>query len=151
MSPKKVISSTTTASRAGRDAAFARPQDLPDEWYGIWESLVTDMRKESQALPMNTMMALLVERIATTYVQVRMLEGGEKGADLEYLREIQALWLKFVKEFAVQLHRNSQTPEARFVASFKAAVNTAVRKAGPDSTVRDLLPILAEELSAYDI
>jgi len=108
------------------------------------------MRRESQALPMNTMMALLMERIATTYVQVRMLEGT-KQVDREYLREIQALWLKFVKEFAVQLHRNSQTPEARYIASFKAAVNTAVRKAGPDCMVRDLLPILAEELSAYDV
>jgi len=29
------------------------------------------MQRESQALPMSTMMALLVERIATMYVQVR--------------------------------------------------------------------------------
>lgn len=147
MPPRQVRS---TVVRPGRDAAFARPQDLPDQWYQVWEELVSNMRRESQALPMNTMMGLLVERIATTYVHVRMKEG-KRGADLEYLREMQSLWLKFVKEFAVQLHRNSQTPEQRFVAGFKAAINSAVRKAGPDATVRDLLPILAEELSAYDI
>ena len=139
-----------TVTGSSRESVFTRPQDLPDEWYTIWENLVTDMRRESQALPMNTMMALLVERIATMYVQVRMQEGSGPD-DLEYLRSLQGLWLKFVKEFSVQLHRNSQTPEQRFVAGFKAAVSTAARKAGPSATVRDFLPILAQELEAYGV
>jgi hypothetical protein len=148
MAPRQIRS--FTVPRTGKDAAFVRPQDFPDEWYQVWEELVSSMRRESQSLPMNTMMGLLVERIATTYVQVRMREGKHE-TDLEYLQEMQSLWLKFVKEFAVQLHRNSQTPEQRFVAGFKAAINSAVRKAGPDATVRELLPILAEELAVYDI
>lgn len=129
---------------------FVRPQALPEEWYRVWEQLVSDMRRESQALPMSTMMALLVERIATMYVQVRMLEGKE-GTDWEYLRTMQHLWMKFMTEFATQLHRNSQTPEQRFAAGFRAAVNSAMRKVGPDATVRELLPVLAEELEPYDI
>ena len=147
MSPRQIRSTTVSS---GKDVAFARPQDLPDEWYRVWEELVTNMRRESQALPMNTMMGLLIERIATTYVHVRMQEK-KRVADPEHLQNMQALWLKFIKEFSVQLHRNSQTPEQRFVAGFKAAVNTAVRKAGPDATVRELLPILAQELESYDI
>lgn len=134
----------------GKDLVFTRPQDFPDNWYEIWEALVADMRRESQALPMSTMMALLVERIATMYINVRRLEGPD-GADWEQLREMQKLWLDFNKEFAAQLHRNSQTPEQRYVAGFKAAVNAAVRRAGPEATVRELLPVLAEELRDYDV
>jgi hypothetical protein len=145
MPPRQIGGSTSTS----RNVVFTRPQDLPDDWYAIWENLVTDMRRESQALPMSTMMALLVERIATMYVQVRMQEGNQ--ADMEYLQALQGLWLKFVKEFSVQLHRNSQTPEQRFVAGFKAAVSTAARKAGPNATVREFLPILSTELEAYGV
>lgn len=136
----------------GKEMVFARPQDLPEDWYRVWEQLISDMRREAQALPMSTMMALLVERIATMYVEVRRHEGGEPGQrDWEYLRTLQTLWLKFMTEFATQLHRNSQTPEQRYMAGFRAAFNTAVRQVGPDAPVRDLLPVLAEALEAYDI
>jgi hypothetical protein len=134
----------------GKELVFARPEGLPEDWYRVWEQLVSDMSRESQALPMSTMMSLLVERIATMYVQVRRLEGTQE-IDWEYLRTMQTLWLKFLTEFSAQLHRNSQSPEQRFVAGFKAAVNAAVRRAGPDATVRELLPVLAEELETYDI
>lgn len=147
MPPRRALAPT---GGTAREMVFARPQALPEDWYRVWEQLVSDMRRESQALPMSTMMALLVERIATMYVQVRMEEGARKS-DWEYLRSVQALWLKFMTEFATQLHRHSQSPEQRFVAGFKAAVNSAVRRAGPEATVRELLPILAEELEEFDV
>jgi hypothetical protein len=145
MAQRQVTTGTT-----GREMVFARPEALPEDWYRVWEQLVSDMRRESQALPMSTMMALLVERIATMYVQVRMLEG-ERGTDWEYLRTMQMLWLKFMTEFATQLHRNSQTPEQRFVAGFKAALNSAAREAGPDMKLRDFMPILAQSLESFDV
>lgn len=134
----------------GREAIFARPQELPDDWYQLWENLVTDMRRESEALPMNTMMALLIERIATMYVHVRRQEAAN-ALDAEDMRELNRLWLRFMTEFATQLHRHSQTPEQRFVAGFKAAVNAAVRKVGRHATVEQLLPVLAEELQEYNV
>jgi len=145
MTAKKQVS-----SGGGKDLIFVRPQDLSEDWYLRWEGLVTDMRRESAALPMNTMMTLLIERIATMYVQVRRQEDA-KALDWEQLRGMQKLFLNFMTEFSTQLHRNSQTPEQRFVAGFKAAVNAAVRQAGPEATVRELLPILAEELREYDV
>jgi hypothetical protein len=140
-----------TTGVVGKDLVFSkRPQDLPREWYATWDALVTDMRKESAALPMNTMMTLLLERIATSYVMARIHEDAD-DIDLEQQRSMQKLWLNFVSEFSTQLHRNSQTPEQRFMAAFKAAVTTAVRKVGPDATVRELLPVLAEELNEFDV
>jgi hypothetical protein len=127
-----------------------RPQDLPEQWYAMWDGLIADMRRESQALPMNTMMSLLVERIATMYVMTRQREDAGE-TDWDQLKEMQKLWLNFMSEFAAQLHRNSQTPEDRFVARFKAALTAAARRAGPDATVRDLMPILAEELREFDV
>jgi hypothetical protein len=127
-----------------------RPQQLPDEWYRMWDGIVTDMRRESEALPMTTMMTLLIERIATMYVQVRRQEAAN-ALDVEQLEMLNKLWLRFTTEFSTQLHRNSQTPEQRFVAGFKAAMNAALRRAGPDSTVRELMPILAEELAEYNV
>jgi hypothetical protein len=127
-----------------------RPQDLPPAWYAMWDGLVTDMRRESQALPMNTMMSLLVERIATMYVMTRVREDA-KDTDWDQLKEMQKLWLNFMTEFAAQLHRNSQTPEERFVARFKASLTSAARIAGPDATVRELMPILADELREFDV
>jgi hypothetical protein len=140
-----------TTGVVGKDLVFSkRPQDLPREWYATWDALVTDMRKESAALPMNTMMTLLLERIATSYVMARIHEDAD-DIDLEQQRSMQKLWLNFVSEFSTQLHRNSQTPEQRFMAAFKAAVTTAVRKVGPDATVRELLPVLAAELNEFDV
>lgn len=138
---------------AGRDdLIFSRPQDLPDDWYQTWDKLVSDMRKEAKALPMNTMMLLLVERIATNYIMVRMQEArGAANIDWEELRSMQKLWLNFMTEFATQLHRNSQTPEQRFMAEFRTAVTAAMRKVGPDATVRDLMPVLAEEMAAFGL
>jgi hypothetical protein len=136
---------------SGKDLVFkTRPQDLPEQWYGMWDALVGDMRKESAALPMSTMMTLLLERIATSYVMVRQHEDAD-DTDWEQLRGMQKLWLQFVTEFSTQLHRNSQTPEQRFLAAFKAAVTSAVRKVGPDATVRELMPVLAEELNEFDV
>lgn len=140
-----------TTGTAGKDLVFKqRPQDLPEEWYSMWDALVADMRHESAALPMNTMMTLLIERVATMYVMVRKSERANE-IDWDQMREMQKLWLNFMTEFSTQLHRNSQSPEARFMASFKAAVTTAVRKVGPDATVRDLMPVLAEELASFDV
>jgi hypothetical protein len=127
-----------------------RPQDLPQEWYDMWDALVADMRRESAALPMNTMMTLLIERVATMYVLVRKSEDITE-TDWEQLRGMQKLFLNFMTEFSTQLHRNSQTPDQRFMAAFKAAVTAAVRRVGPDATVRELMPILAEELNDFDV
>jgi hypothetical protein len=117
----------------------------------MWDALVADMRRESAALPMNTMMTLLIERVATMYTLVRMEEDKTTSVDWEQLRGMQKLWLNFMTEFSTQLHRNSQTPEQRFMASFKAAVTAAVRRVGPEATVRQLMPILAEELNDFDV
>jgi hypothetical protein len=136
----------------GKDLVFSkRPQDLPREWYDMWDALVADMRRESAALPMNTMMTLLIERVATMYTLVRMEEDKTTSVDWEQLRGMQKLWLNFMTEFSTQLHRNSQTPEQRFMASFKAAVTAAVRRVGPEATVRELMPVLAEELNDFDV
>lgn len=143
-----IVSGRVTTRSAA--AVFTRPQELPDDWYRVWDSLIEDMRRESQALPMNTMMMLLIERIATMYVNVRRQEAAN-ALDAEDLRELNKLWLRMMNEFSTQLHRHSQTPEQRFVAGFKAALNSALRKAGPDATVRHLMPILAEELQEYNV
>lgn len=146
MPPRNQVSQGVT----GREMVFARPQNLSEDDYRTWEQLITDMRKEAQALPMSTMMALLMERIATMYVMIRRAEE-DRNSDWEYLRTLQALWLRIIAEFATQLHRNSQTPEQRYMAGLKAALNAAFRRAGPDATVRELMPILAEELEAFDV
>lgn len=116
----------------------------------MWDGLVADMLRESRVLPMNTMMSLLVERIATMYVTIRMQEASQ-DSNAEDLRSTQKLFLNFMTEFSAQLRRNSQTPEERFLARFKASVTTAVRKVGPDATVRELMPVLAEELSSFGV
>lgn len=135
----------------GKELIFARPQDLPEDWYVVWERLVSDMGREAQALPMSTMMSLLVERIATLYVKLRMEEGSGNSIDWELWKVFHSLWLKMHSEFSTQVHRSSQTPEQRFVASFKAAFNAAVREAGPDMTLRDFMPLLAQALEEFDV
>jgi len=145
------MTGAAVTSGAGKDLVFSqRPQDLPDAKYAMWDALITDMRRESAALPMNTMMTLLIERIATMYVMVRFREDAGE-TDWDQLRGMQKLWLNYMTEFASQLQRNSLTPEERFLARFKASVTAAVRRVGPKATVRELLPVLAEELSEYGV
>lgn len=114
----------------------------------MWEKLITDMRRDSEALPMNTVMNLLAERIATLYVQVRLHEDVQ-DMDYEDARSLQRLWLNICTELNTQLHRNSQTPDQRFVATFKASFSAALREAGPDCMLRDFMPIVASHLREY--
>lgn len=150
--PATHMADSQVSRTSSKDRIFARPQDLPEDWYRLWESLITDMRREAQALPMNTMMSLLMERIATNYVLVKRYENRPaRELDWEQHRQLQKLWLTFLTEFSTQLHRNSQTPEQRFVAEFKAAITGALRTVGPDASVRDLMPVLAEALRDFGI
>lgn len=138
-----------TAASKRLEPVFSRPQDLPEHWYEMWDGLVTDMRREAQALPMNTMMSLLVERTATMYVKIRLMEAG--GGHGEEVNTAQKLWLQYMSEFSRQLRLLDQTPEQRFISGVKAAITAALRKVGPDATVKDLLPVLTHELREYDV
>lgn len=133
-----------------RNLVMIRPEHLPEQWYEMWDQLVSDMRRESESLPMNTMMLLMIERIATLYVKVRQSED-ENAYDQEMLNDLNKLWLRMCNELGTQLHRHSQTPEQRFIAGLKSALNSAARTAGPDCLLRDFMPILAEHLREYDI
>ena len=128
-----------------------KPQDLPDNWFEMWESLITDMRREAQALPLKTAQLILIERLATLYVRVRMLEESPRAADWEQVRDFNRLIIRLGGEIAAQINRHSMTPEQRFVGQFKAAINAAMKEVGPDATVRELLPVLADHLREYDL
>lgn len=124
-----------------------RPVDMPDGYYQMWDGLIEGMQRESLGVPNQTLTHMMIERVATLYTRVRILEDGG-AADSEAAVK---LWLSLAESMGKLLERHQAKPEQRFMSGVKAAITAAMRKVNPATPVREFIPVLVEELRQYDI
>lgn len=69
------------------------------------------------------------------------------------LRGLQRTLRGFVVEFNAQLHRARQLqgPDQRMAAEIQAAFTMALRKAGPDATLEQAMPVVAEAMGLFGV
>jgi hypothetical protein len=88
------------------DAAFDLPETVCDDpgLRDLYEVIVQRMRREAQYLPMNTVQQLLIERIASNYIMLRMKERAPVGssdgfAHASVQKDFNTFWLSMTREF----------------------------------------------------
>lgn len=129
------------------DAAFVRPQDLPDEYYSMWDALIEGMRRDALGAPNSTLTGMIIERVATLYTRLRLVEDGG-SRDTESATK---LWRDMASTMGSMLEKHQASPEQRYMSGVKAAITSALQKVGRDASVSELLPVLVEELRAFDV
>lgn len=97
------------------DAAFNLPAEVCDdgELRSLYEVIVARMRREAQYLPMNTVQQLLIERIATNYIVLKMKERSPVGASDGFAhasvqKDFNTFWLSMTREFNSLLERSDK-------------------------------------------
>ncbi len=120
------------ADWADLDAAFDLPESIGEPWRALFEHLVARVRRETEHLPLNTLVQLQIERMLTLYVKIKLRESlpGDNGgyADTRAAQEDTKLWLSMADSLNSQVFR------------MKAADKKAVR----DEVMGQLKPVLAE-------
>lgn len=108
------------------DAAFELPEWITDEKFQVlYEHIIHRMRNEAKGVPMSTVQQLLIERIATNYIIMKMREGksAEAGGftSAAALKDFNTWWLASTQEFNKIL--KVQTPESVKRAVFEDVKN----------------------------
>jgi hypothetical protein len=139
------------------DPIFETPEWLPAKQKVVYEILVARMRRESAGLPMNTLMQVLIERIALGYATLRLREGKPLGdregfADASQAKDVNAFFLRAMKEFNDQLYRaTSQQPGEQFMQRLKAVLVDALSKISDTGTRNEVRGILVDALAEYGL
>jgi hypothetical protein len=84
------------------DVAFELSEKVEDpKFRALYEVLVARMRQEARHLPMNTVQQLLIERIASNYIYMRLRERGDLGGfpSSAAHKDFNYFWLSMTQEF----------------------------------------------------
>jgi hypothetical protein len=136
----------------GLAAAFELPQAIQDSarMLNLHSEVVSRLRREAAGLPMNTVQLLLLERIATFYVQVKMREL--EGVAVRELRELNSFWLSMTQEFNRLLTASQDKLREQLFTDIQAILNDAIKENVTDQDVRkNLRRTLAENFASLDL
>lgn len=88
------------APAAGLERAFQLPDYVREspELVELYNEMVSRLRQEADGLPMGTLQHLLIERIASFYVQIKFKENTNDFR-LNQQKEFNTYWLQLTTEF----------------------------------------------------
>jgi hypothetical protein len=136
------------------DGAFFLPEAIEDSrMRDLYEVLIARMRHEARDLPMNTVQALLIERIAYNYIILRVKESGENGGfqTTAAQKDFNTFWLSMTQEFNRMLSKaetmNGNERKA-LLREVQRLIVTSVNQAVSDPRTRSNL--LTSMASAFD-
>ncbi len=137
----------------GLERAFRLPENIAEdlEMAAIHQEIVTRMRREAAGIPMNTVQQLLMERIATSYVQAKMRE--ESGQlTLRDIKDQNASWLAMTQEFNKLLQSSQDKLRDALFTEIQNVITSAIDDTVTDeSTLRNLRRRLAGDFAAIDL
>jgi len=98
------------ADWADLDAAFTLPEGIPDDLRVLYEHLTARVRRETDHLPLNTLVQLQIERTLSRYIRLKTREmhpiGHPDGfATLAEARDEEKLWLEYTKALNDQVFK----------------------------------------------
>lgn len=84
----------------GLQAAFTLPRIVAEDetLASLYDTMVARLRREAQGIPMNTVQQLLIERIASFYVQIKHKENTGTFT-MNQQKEFNSYWLSLTQEF----------------------------------------------------
>lgn len=115
----------------GLDRAFQLPEGMDGELGALHQEIVLRLRREAAGIPMNTVQQLLMERIATSYVQAKQRE--EQGVlTLRDIKDQNAAWLSMTQEFNKLLQASQDKLREALFSEIQKVMQSAL-----DETVTD--------------
>ncbi len=134
----------------GLERAFRLPEDWDGELADLHQQIVQRMRREAAGLPMNTVQQLLMERIATSYVQAKMRE--ETGAlTLKDIKDQNAAWLAMTQEFNKLLQSGQDKLREALFAEIQTIIMNATEEITDPESLRNFRRRLAGDFASIEL
>lgn len=133
-------------------AAFKLPEHIEaDEILAeLFTNMVTRLRREAEGIPMSTVQQLLIERIASMYVQIRYMENtGFDGVNKQ--KELNDYWLKLVAEFNRLLSSNDDKRREQLLYDVQNVVMESLKLISNDEERRDIRRALTEGFTKLNV
>ena len=133
-------------------AAFTLPDAIAEDetLQALYDELVSRMRREALGLPMNTGQNLLIERIASFYVQIRWRENNGLFTPAQQ-KDFNTYWLALNSEFNKQLNASADKMREAMLADINQVVINAVDLIKDDETRRTVRRALAEGFATLEV
>lgn len=136
----------------GLAEAFRLPPAIEDSeaMSGLHAEIVLRLRREASGLSMNTVQQLLLERIATFYVQTKMRE--QEGVGVKELRDLNSFWLSMTQEFNRLLLASQDKLRDALFMEVQKILDSALKETIEDNDVRKKVRLrLAGDFAALDL
>lgn len=134
----------------GLERAFRLPEDWDGELADLHQQIVQRMRREAAGLPMNTVQQLLMERIATSYVQAKMRE--ETGVlTMKDIKDQNAAWLAMTQEFNKLLQSGQDKLREALFAEIQTIILNATEEITDPESLRNFRRRLAGDFASIEL
>lgn len=134
----------------GLARAFRLPDDLDGEYADLHQEIVSRMRREAQGIAMNTVQQLLMERIATSYIQAKVRE--ESGVlTLKDIKDQNASWLAMTQEFNKLLQASQDKLREALFTEIQKIIGEAMEEITDPEMLRNFRRRLAGDFAAIEL
>lgn len=134
----------------GLERAFRLPEDWDGELAELHQEIVSRMRREAQGIAMNTVQQLLMERIATSYIQAKLRE--ESGLlTMKDIKDQNAAWLAMTQEFNKLLQASQDKLREALFAEVQKIIMEATEEITDPESLRNFRRRLAGDFAAIDL
>lgn len=137
----------------GLESAFQLPADIARDLglAGLYESMVERLRREARGLPMNTVQQLLIERIASFYVQIKYRERNNSWAGINQQKEFNAYWLSLTSEFNKLLAASEDTRRQAMLTEVQDVVTKSLELIKDETDRKNVRRRLAGDFAAINL
>lgn len=141
------------ATLQGIDWAFHMPAETTEEYLDLHRDIIARLRNEAAGFPMNTIQTLLLERIAYTYVVIRMKEDGvlTRFSRANEAKDYNTFWMDMTKEFNKLLASGQDKLRETLLLRVKDVVDDAIKVVTDEDNRRELRRALSEGFASINL
>lgn len=92
-------------------AMWAFPNGLPDEYEQLHSAVVDSLRRDARHLPVHSVAAMQIERLAGLYIKIRWHEALNNWPNVRYHEWIYKEWRSLANDVASSGYSNKISPE----------------------------------------
>lgn len=133
-------------------AAYVLPEYLQEDLDSaeLFDEVISRLRRETEGIPMSTVQQLLIERIASMYVQIRYMEKtGFDGVNKQ--KELNDYWLKLVAEFNKLLTNHDDKRREQLLLDVQTVVLNAIKLISNEEERRSVRRALTEGFTTLNV
>lgn len=132
--------------------AFSLPEYIAEDptLAAVYEEIVRRLRREASGLPMKTAHMLLIERMASFYVQIRWKENHNEFRGYQQ-KEYNTYWLSLTQEFNKVLQANDEKLREAMLLEVQTIVGEAISLISDPTDRQNVRRKLAEDFASLEL